>query len=135
MPVALASWVVESGSPSIVVLLTILLIYVLLGSVMDSLAMILLTIPIFYPIVMALNFDGMTAIDKSIWFGILALMVVEIGLVHPPLGMNLFIIQKLAHDVPYLETAKGVLPFLASDFLRILLLVMVPSLSLWLLRI
>ena len=118
MPVALASWVVESGSPSIVVLLTILL-----------------TIPIFYPIVMALNFDGMTAIDKSIWFGILALMVVEIGLVHPPLGMNLFIIQKLAHDVPYLETAKGVLPFLASDFLRILLLVMVPSLSLWLLRI
>ena len=62
-------------------------------------------------------------------------MGVEIGLVHPPLGMNLFIIQKLAHDVPYLETAKGVLPFLASDFLRILLLVMVPSLSLWLLRI
>ena len=62
-------------------------------------------------------------------------MVVEIGLVHPPLGMNLFIIQKLAKDVPYLETAKGVMPFLASDLARILLLVFVPALSLWLVHV
>jgi hypothetical protein len=73
--------------------------------------------------VMGLDFYGMGAPDKSIWFGILALMVVEIGLVHPPLGMNLFIIQKLAKDVPYFETAKGVMPFLASDLVRIVLLV------------
>lgn len=60
-------------------------------------------------------------------------MVVEIGLIHPPLGMNLFIVNKLAKDVPYMETARGVLPFLASDLLRIVLLVLVPGLSLWLL--
>ena len=107
----------------------------LLGCVMDSLAMILLTIPIFYPVVMGLDFYGMPAVDKSIWFGILALMVVEIGLVHPPLGMNLFIIQKLAKDTPYMETAKGVMPFLASDLLRIVLLLLVPGICLWLVHL
>ncbi|MEP7298879.1 MAG: TRAP transporter large permease subunit [Burkholderiales bacterium] len=102
---------------------------------MDSLALILLTIPIFYPVVMGLDFYGMPPVDKSIWFGILALMVVEIGLVHPPLGMNLFIIQKLAKDTPYIETAKGVMPFLASDLVRIVLLLLMPGLSLWLVHL
>nr|WP_319563660.1 TRAP transporter large permease [uncultured Rhodoferax sp.] len=134
LPVELANWVKSSGMPPLSVLLTILLIYVLLGCVMDSLAMILLTIPIFYPMVMGLDFFGMSVADKSIWFGILALMVVEIGLIHPPVGMNLFIINKLARDVPYGETAKGVLPFLASDFVRIGLLIAFPALSLWLVR-
>ena len=97
---------------------------------MDSLAMILLTIPIFYPMIMGLDFFGLPVEDKSVWFGILALMVVEIGLVHPPVGMNLYVINKLAKDVPMKETAIGVMPFLASDFLRIILLVCVPGLSL-----
>ena len=132
LPTELAEWVKGSGLPPLMVLIAILLVYVLLGCVMDSLAMILLTIPIFYPVVMGLDFYGMSMGDKSVWFGILALMVVEIGLVHPPVGMNLFIIQKLAKDVPYIETAKGVMPFLASDFIRIGFLVAFPSLSLWL---
>jgi tripartite ATP-independent transporter DctM subunit len=135
LPVDLAAWVKTSGLPPLLIMSAILLIYVLLGCVMDSLAMILLTIPIFYPVVMGLDFWGLSATDKSIWFGILALMVVEIGLVHPPLGMNLFIIQKLAKDVPYLETAKGVMPFLVSDLLRIVLLVLVPGLCLWLVHL
>lgn len=135
MPGELAAWVKDSGLSGRLVLFGILAVYILLGSVMDSLAMLLLTVPIFYPVVMGLDFFGMTTTDKSIWFGILALMVVEIGLVHPPLGMNLFIIHKLAKDVPYLETAKGVLPFLASDFVRILLLVFIPSLTLWLVHV
>ncbi len=134
MPGELAVWVKGSGLPPLLVLCAILLVYILLGCVMDSLAMILLTIPIFYPVVMGLDFFGLSLADKSIWFGILALMVVEIGLVHPPLGMNLFIIQRLAKDVPYLETAKGVIPFLASDLARIALLVAFPAISLWLLR-
>jgi C4-dicarboxylate transporter, DctM subunit len=134
MPVELAEWVKGSGLSPLMVMVAILLVYVLLGCVMDSLAMILLTIPIFYPMVMGLDFYGMSVADKSIWFGILALMVVEIGLVHPPLGMNLFIIQKLAKDVPYLETAKGVMPFLASDFVRIALLVAFPGICLALVR-
>lgn len=134
LPTELAEWVKHSGMPPMAVLIAILVVYVLLGCVMDSLAMILLTIPIFYPMVMGLDFFGMSVPDKSVWFGILALMVVEIGLVHPPVGMNLFIIQKLAKDVPYIETAKGVMPFLASDFIRIGFLVAFPALSLWLVR-
>ena len=134
LPVELAEWVKSSGFPPLAVLVVILAIYILLGCVMDSMAMILLTIPIFYPMVMGLEFWGMSIPDKSVWFGILALMVVEIGLIHPPVGMNLFIIQKLAKDVPYLETAKGVMPFLASDFLRIALLVFFPAISLWLVK-
>lgn len=132
LPNELAQWVKDTGFSPILILIAILVVYVLLGCVMDSLAMILLTIPIFYPMVMGLDFFGMSPTDKSVWFGILALMVVEIGLVHPPVGMNLFIIQKLAKDVPYMETAKGVMPFLASDFIRIGFLVAFPAISLWL---
>ncbi len=135
MPTELATWVKGSGLPPLSVMFAILLIYIFLGCVMDSLAMILLTIPIFYPIVMGLDFWGMTAGDKSIWFGILALMVVEIGLVHPPVGMNIYIINRLAKDVPVVETFKGVLPFLASDLIRILLLVFFPVLSLYLVHV
>ena len=130
MPVELANWVKGSGLSPLLVMATILLIYIFLGCVMDALAMILLTIPIFYPIVMGLDFWGMTVADKSIWFGILALMVVEIGLVHPPVGMNVFIINRLAKDVPLVETFKGVVPFLISDFMRIALLLAFPSISL-----
>ncbi|KJK09990.1 MULTISPECIES: TRAP transporter large permease [Pseudomonas] len=133
MPGELAAWVIGSGLAPMLVLLIILGLYLVLGCVMDSLAMILLTIPIFYPMIMGLDFFGMSETDKSIWFGILALMVVEIGLIHPPLGMNLFIVQRTAGDVPYGETAKGIVPFLCSDLLRIALLVAFPGLSLWLL--
>jgi C4-dicarboxylate transporter DctM subunit len=82
--------------------------------------------------VMGLDFYGMSPTDKSIWFGILALMVVEIGLVHPPVGMNVYIINRLAKDVPLVETFKGVMPFLASDFIRIALLLYFPIISLYL---
>ncbi len=132
MPVEMADWVKGSGMPPLLVLVMILVIYILLGCVMDSLAMILLTIPIFYPMIIGLDFWGMSHDDKSIWFGILALMVVEIGLVHPPVGMNVYIINRLAGNVPLVETFKGVMPFLLSDFLRIALLVAFPVISLYL---
>jgi C4-dicarboxylate transporter, DctM subunit len=132
MPVELAGWVKASGFEPLLVMALILIIYIFLGCVMDALAMILLTIPIFYPLVMALDFYGLSYDDKSIWFGILALMVVEIGLVHPPVGMNVYIINRLAKDVPLVETFKGVVPFLLSDAVRITLLVAFPILSLYL---
>ncbi|EWC42462.1 TRAP transporter large permease subunit [Pseudomonas stutzeri] len=135
MPVELAEWVKNAGLEPMLVLVAILLLYLVLGCVMDSLAMILLTIPIFYPLILGLDFYGMDASEKSIWFGILALMVVEIGLITPPLGMNLFIVQKAAGDVSFAETAKGVLPFLASDLVRIVLLTLFPVISLWLLSL
>ena len=134
MPTELATWVQTSGLPPLIVLFSILIIYILLGCVMDSLAMILLTIPIFYPVVMGLEYFGLSVDEKSIWFGILALMVVEIGLVHPPVGMNLYVINKLAKDVSMKDTALGVMPFLASDFIRIVLLVFFPFFSLALVR-
>jgi tripartite ATP-independent transporter DctM subunit len=132
MPLELATWVKESGLEPILVMVMILVIYIFLGCVMDALAMILLTIPIFYPMVMALDFWGMSHEDKSIWFGILALMVVEVGLVHPPVGMNVYIINRLAKDVPLTQTFKGVVPFLLSDAVRIALLIYFPIISLYL---
>jgi TRAP-type C4-dicarboxylate transport system permease large subunit len=134
MPAELAAWVKDNHWPPLLVMTVILLIYIFLGCVMDALAMILLTIPIFYPMVMGLDFWGLTATEKSIWFGILALMVVEIGLVHPPVGMNVYIINRLARDVPLVETFKGVVPFLLSDLVRITLLLFFPAISLVLVR-
>nr|WP_181956448.1 TRAP transporter large permease [Ramlibacter lithotrophicus] len=134
MPTELAAWVKDAGFPPLLVMTAILLVYVLLGCVMDSLAMILLTIPVFYPVVMGLDFWGLSPTDKSIWFGILALMVVEIGLVHPPVGMNVYVINRIARNVPLTETFKGVVPFLLSDFVRIAVLLFFPVLSLVLVR-
>jgi TRAP-type C4-dicarboxylate transport system permease large subunit len=134
LPSQLASSVAASGLPPLFIMFLILLTYIFLGCVMDSLAMILLTIPIFYPMVMGLDFFGLAANEKSIWFGILALAVVEIGLIHPPVGLNVYIINRIAGDVPLTETFKGVLPFLASDLMRMTLLVLFPPICLSLVR-
>ncbi len=132
MPSAAAQWVLSADLSPMLVLVGIVLIYLVLGCVMDSLSMLLLTIPIFLPIVLGLDFWGLDQTDKAIWFGVLALMVVEIGLITPPVGMNLFIINSLAKDVPMKETYKGTLPFIASDLVRTVILMLVPGLSLWL---
>ena len=120
-------------SPFIIVAI-VLLVYLLLGCLMDSLAMILLTIPVFFPIIIQLDF-GLSVEEAAIWFGILTLIVVEVGLITPPVGLNVFIINKLANDVPIVETFKGVLPFLISDFFRITLLFFFPGITLVLVRL
>lgn len=121
----ISSWQV---APTLV-LVFILVLYLLLGMVMDSLSMILLTIPIFFPVVMRLDF-GLTPEQTAIWFGILTLVVVEVGLITPPVGLNVYIINSLARDVPMIETFRGVIPFLVSDLLRIALLVAFPAITL-----
>jgi C4-dicarboxylate transporter, DctM subunit len=131
MPNALADLIGGSGLSPMLVMVAMLILYLLLGCVMDSLSMILLTVPIFFPIVMALDF-GMTPEETAIWFGIIALIVVEVGLITPPVGMNVFIINQMAEDVPMLESFKGVLPFLIAEIIRVSLLVAFPSISLWL---
>ncbi|HEX4885003.1 MAG TPA: TRAP transporter large permease [Casimicrobiaceae bacterium] len=135
MPGELARWVGGTGLPPLAVLFLIIAIYVVLGCLMDSLSMILLTVPIFLPIVMGFDYFGLDPTEKAIWFGIIALMVVEIGLITPPVGMNVYIINSLARDVPMSETFRGVMPFLASDAVRVVLLVFFPALSLWLVRL
>jgi len=109
------------------VLLGMLLLYIVMGMVMDSLSMILLTIPIFWPIIAGLE-QGLPVQgdDLKVWFGILTLIVVEMGLITPPVGLNVFVINSMARDVPMIETFKGVLPFLASDITRVALLLYFP---------
>ena len=126
----LAKWVVSMNLPPLMVVFTIIGIYLFLGCIMDSLSMLLLTIPVFFPIIMGIDIWGMDPESKAIWFGILALMVVEIGLITPPVGMNVFIINSMAKNVPMKETFKYVMPFLASDLLRIVALVFFPSIAL-----
>jgi TRAP-type C4-dicarboxylate transport system permease large subunit len=98
---------------------------------MESLAMVLLTLPVFIPLVLALDF-GMSKDAVLVWFGILVLVSVEVGMISPPFGLNLFLINAMAKDVPMGETYKGVLGFCAMDALRLLALVFIPALALWL---
>ena len=96
--------------------------------------MILLTIPVFFPLIMTLEF-GMSAEETAIWFGILTLIVVEVGLITPPVGLNVFIINKMSGDVKISDTFRGVVPFLLSDVLRVILLFSFPGISLFLIRL
>jgi C4-dicarboxylate transporter, DctM subunit len=131
VPQSISAFVVAQGLGPWTVLAVILLIYLVLGCVMDSLSMILLTIPIFFPVMTTLDF-GLTTEQMAIWFGILVLIVVEVGLITPPVGMNLFVINAMDRSTPIIETYRAVLWFLASDILRVILLVAFPAISLFL---
>ncbi len=135
LPAEAAKWVVASGFGPWTVLLSIIFIYLVLGCVMDSLSMILLTVPIFLPILLGMDYWGLSNDDKSIWFAIVALVVMEVGLITPPVGMNVYIINGVAKDIPMKVIFRGVMPFLAWDVLRIGLLVLFPSISLIALRV
>ncbi len=134
VPQEVAAYISGQGYNPMIVLIAILALYLLLGCVMDSLSMILLTIPIFFPIVTALDY-GLPAEEFAIWFGILVLIVVEVGLITPPVGMNLFVINSMAKDTPIVATYRGVTPFVISDLTRTAILVMFPGISLFLLRL
>ena len=135
MPRELADWVTHVGWSPLAIVAIVIVMYVVMGFFMDELATIILTIPVIFPAIMGLDLWGLEHTEKAIWFGILMLMVVEIGLVHPPVGLNIFVINSLAKDVPMMETFKGVVPFLASDFLRVILLFVFPIVSLYLVRL
>ena len=133
VPAQLAEVVGSWGLPPLMVVAAILLFYVVLGAVMDELSMILLTIPIFFPMIMGMDF-GMGKESVAIWFGIMVLMTVGFGLLAPPVGLNVYVVNSLARDVPIAESYKGVMPFLISDTVRTLLLLLFPALSLWLVQ-
>ena len=108
------------------VLALIMLMYMVLGCLMDSLAMIILTIPIIFPIVaQAAGFD-------PIWFGVIIVMTVELGLIHPPVGMNVFVIKSVVQEVTFSTIFRGVLPFIVTDLIRLVILIAFPILALWL---
>jgi len=115
------------------VVAAILLFYVALGAVMDELSMILLTIPIFLPLVLGLDF-GMSQEMVAIWFGVMVLMTMGFGLLAPPVGLNVYVVNGMARDVPVAESYRGVMPFLATDTLRTVLLLFFPAVTLRLVK-
>ncbi len=133
VPQAAAEAIANSDLTPMVILVLLLVALIILGCLMDSLSMILLVIPFFWPVVSELDF-GLTEEELKIWFGILALIVVELGLITPPVGMNVFVISAMAKDVPMRETFIGVLPFFGAELVRVVLLVSFPVITLWLPR-
>jgi len=125
LPYELAATISALPVNRYVILVVILVFYLLLGAVMDSLAMMLLTVPIFFPLVLALDFN-------PIWFGILIVRVCEIGLITPPVGLNVYIIRGVAKDVPMQTIFRGIVPFLVADVFHVALLIAFPQLSLFL---
>ena len=133
VPAQLANVVGGWGLSPVMVVAAIMLFYVVLGAVMDELSMILLTIPIFFPMVIGLDF-GMPKESVAIWFGIMVLMTVGFGMLAPPVGLNVYVVNGLAKDIPIAESYRGVMPFLISDTIRTIVLLMFPGISLWLVK-
>ena len=113
------------GLGSYGVLALIMLMYLVLGCLMDAMAMIILTVPIIFPVVTHLGFN-------PIWFGVIIVMTVELGLIHPPVGMNVFVIKSVVKDVSFATIFKGVVPFIITDLIRLVILIAFPILALWL---
>jgi tripartite ATP-independent transporter DctM subunit len=124
-PQKVTAFLTGLGIGSYGVLALIMIMYLVLGCLMDALAMIILTVPIVFPVIRELGFD-------PIWFGIIVVMVAELGLIHPPVGMNIFVIKSVVEDVKISTIFYGVVPFIVTDILRLLLLIAFPILALWL---
>ena len=145
LPLALSNWAAASEIDPMLLLLVMLLFLIVLGCFMESLSMILIVVPFFWPILMMVNGGahvpadaaafGMDAADLKIWFGILALVVVELGMITPPVGLNVFVISSIARHVPMAEIFRGVGPFFGAELVRVAILLMVPWLVLGLPRL
>lgn len=145
VPQETAAWFAQSGFTPMAVMILLLFALILLGCLMDSLSMILLVIPFFWPVLIEINGGlyqgadgagfGMSTEELKIWFGILALIVVELGLITPPVGMNVFVISSMAEGTPMSETFKGVMPFFAAEIVRLAILLAFPIITLWLPRV
>ncbi|MCZ4291559.1 TRAP transporter large permease [Hoeflea alexandrii] len=123
--VALLDFINQGGMPGWLVLLVIIITYLVLGCVLESISMMLLTIPLFFPIITGLGYD-------PVWFGILVVILVEVGLITPPLGINLFVVRSIAPDIPVSAILRGIVPFVVADVVRVTIIVVFPGLVLWL---
>jgi C4-dicarboxylate transporter DctM subunit len=125
LPFALADWAVTLNMPPLAIMSLIIFIYLIGGCFMDALGLILLTVPIFFPVAVKLGFD-------PIWFGIIITRISEIGVITPPVGMNVYIIKGVAPDVPLSTIFRGIMPFLMADIIAVILLVAFPQIIMWL---
>ena len=145
LPAALSEWAALSSMNPYMILLFMLVILIVLGCFMESLSMILVVVPFFWPVLVQLNGGdwvsaeaaafGMTTAELQIWFGILALIVVELGLITPPVGLNVFVIKSFSPDTPLGTIFRGVLPFFSIELVRVGLLLLLPGLALFMTRV
>jgi C4-dicarboxylate transporter DctM subunit len=124
-PQKVTAFLTGLGIGSYGVLALIMLMYLVLGCLMDALAMVILTVPIIFPVIKELGFD-------PIWFGVIIVMTVELGLIHPPVGMIVFVIKSVIQDVTFATIFRGVLPFILTDIIRLIILIAFPIIALWL---
>jgi tripartite ATP-independent transporter DctM subunit len=125
VPDVITTAIMNSGWPTFLVFLVLLIVYIILGSVFDTIAAMLITLPFVLPLIVSMGYS-------PVWWGIVNVVVVEIGLITPPIGMNVFVLQGVARDFPLSTVFKGIMPFLFADFVRLSLLVIFPILTIWL---
>lgn len=125
IPTKVSAWIVGLGISKYLILIIILSIYLLLGCFLDAVSMMVLTLPVIFPIILSLGFD-------PIWFGVIAVLMMEAGLITPPVGLNVYTLAGIARDVPMSDIFKGVLPFLFGIFGTVLLITMIPSIATYL---
>ncbi|WP_370268875.1 TRAP transporter large permease [Nioella sp.] len=133
LPDAILAWVSGLEVGPYLVILALVLVYIVLGAVLESLSMILLTVPIFYPLILSLDFGTGWLADAdnvTIWFGILVVVVTEISLISPPIGLNVFVLRSVLRDVPITTMFRGILPFWAADIVRLVAIISVPAIAL-----
>ena len=128
LPEALIAWIKSVGMSPLALMITLIVTYIVLGCFLEGIGLVLITVPVFLPVVVASGYD-------PVWFGVLVVVVVEMGLIHPPVGMNLFVIQAQVPDIPILSIYKGTLPFLVSPLVLIILLLAFPDIALYLPRL
>ncbi len=124
-PNEIADWFAGMEVPPLTVVVICIVVYILLGCILESISMMLLTVPVFYPVMQAMGLD-------LVWFGIVVVVVIEISLITPPIGLNVFVLKSTLPDVELTRIFRGVLPFIAADIVRVALIVAVPGLSLFL---
>ena len=125
LPNVLADWFETVDIAPILVVVICVAIYILLGCILESVSMMLLTVPVFYPVMQSLGFD-------LVWFGIVVVVVIEISLITPPIGLNVFVLNAMLPDIKLTEIFRGVIPFVAADLVRVTLIIFIPALSLFL---
>jgi C4-dicarboxylate transporter DctM subunit len=128
LPEALIGWIQQMGMGPLALMLTLITAYIILGCFLEGIGLVLITVPVFLPVVTASGFD-------PVWFGVIVVIVVEMGLIHPPVGMNLFVIQAQLPEIPILSIYKGTLPFLVAPMVLIAILLAFPGVALWLPRL
>ena len=125
LPSAMERWISGLELAPIAVLLVIMAIYLLLGCLLEPTAMMLLTVPVFFPVAILLGFD-------PVWFGVFVVIVTEIGMITPPIGLNVFVVKAILQDIAPSAIYRGILPFLGADIVRVAALILFPGLALWL---